>query len=454
MYRVIIVDDENWVMESLKARINWNEHGFQVIGQASNGIEACEIIQRSKPDLVFTDIRMPGMGGLDLIKTVSRINKDTKFIVISGYPEFEYAQKAMNSGAVGYCLKPFNEKEIISLLNNIKLLWKSDSSLESRFFDFIEINGHNEHLKIVEVFNELGLRWDGTDEVMVVISIGAGELKLSGEINIITLKMGMHKRLHFVEGKNPPVMAEKLKKCVLHEIKSIGIGRSVSMVCDMNAAFEEASLTAYQYFVTGRSQVYEYLYTNQKAVDGILMRLEKSISDKDIISTEDIFKEIDALMQQGVFTTEHAFRIYRMTMYFLYKLTTDRYEENILNYEQMVESFGSVHNMIKYLNDFAVMQMKGKFDFIKKEVKSDTLKSILKYINQNFWKNISTQSISQEFFINHSYMCQLIKKETGKTFTEYLSELRINHACENAEEFQPAYNRNRRENRIRRLFLF
>ena len=73
MFKVLLADDESWVVESLKASINWEEQGFGVIGTAGNGSEALEMIQKLKPDLVFADIRMPGLNGLELIRKASEL---------------------------------------------------------------------------------------------------------------------------------------------------------------------------------------------------------------------------------------------------------------------------------------------------------------------------------------------------------------------------------------------
>src|SRR5690242_2899850 len=110
MYKVMLVDDEKWIIKSLKTSIDWHAHGFEIIAEASNGFEGLEKIKQLSPDLVFTDIRMPGMDGLELIRQTNELNKGISFIITSGYKEFEYAKKAIQYGALDYCLKPFEEE--------------------------------------------------------------------------------------------------------------------------------------------------------------------------------------------------------------------------------------------------------------------------------------------------------------------------------------------------------
>ncbi|MNR09815.1 putative response regulatory protein [compost metagenome] len=104
MFRVILVDDEKWIVEGLKAGVDWNKHGFQLVGDAGNGKEALPFIRELQPDVVITDIRMPEMNGLELIKHGKDISPNTLFVVLSGHADFAYAQKALNYGTFGYCL--------------------------------------------------------------------------------------------------------------------------------------------------------------------------------------------------------------------------------------------------------------------------------------------------------------------------------------------------------------
>lgn len=112
MYRAVIIDDEKWVVRSLAATIKDQEY-FEIVGEAFDGLSGLELIKQLKPDLAFVDIQMPGMGGLELLQTVNELHIGTLFIMISGYAEFAYAQKAMFHNAVGYCLKPFSKSELL-----------------------------------------------------------------------------------------------------------------------------------------------------------------------------------------------------------------------------------------------------------------------------------------------------------------------------------------------------
>ena len=118
MYSVYIADDEMWVIVGLKKRIEKTGLPFQVIGEANNGVMALEEIEKKKPDILFTDIRMPGYSGLELLELLRKKELQTKVILISGYAEFEYAQSAIRNGAY-YLLKPIDQEKLQIVLERI-----------------------------------------------------------------------------------------------------------------------------------------------------------------------------------------------------------------------------------------------------------------------------------------------------------------------------------------------
>lgn len=112
MIKMIIVEDEKVIRETIAKSIKWDEIGVELIGTCKNGIEAYDMILDESPDIVMTDIRMPGLSGLELIQEISKMNLTISFIVLSGYDEFEYARTAMKYGVKQYLLKPSTENQI------------------------------------------------------------------------------------------------------------------------------------------------------------------------------------------------------------------------------------------------------------------------------------------------------------------------------------------------------
>src|SRR5690554_3629354 len=98
MCKVLIVDDERIIREGIAAVIPWGKYGFTLVGTAANGEEAYEIIKKEALDIVISDIKMPGMNGLQLIAKVKEEQPAVEFVVLSGYGEFEFARTAMQYG--------------------------------------------------------------------------------------------------------------------------------------------------------------------------------------------------------------------------------------------------------------------------------------------------------------------------------------------------------------------
>lgn len=114
--KLLIADDEENIRMGLKEVINWKSLGLEEIFAAADGIEALEVFKEHLPEIVITDVRMPGMDGLELSEKIKEISPSVHIIILSGYSEFEYAKKAMKLGVADYELKPVNIKELTGLV--------------------------------------------------------------------------------------------------------------------------------------------------------------------------------------------------------------------------------------------------------------------------------------------------------------------------------------------------
>ncbi|MDN5378651.1 MAG: two-component system, response regulator YesN, partial [Clostridiales bacterium] len=122
MLKAILADDEPFIRQGLKKLIDWGKCGYEVIAEAGDGLEAFEFIKKFQPDLVIADIKMPGMDGIELLEKVRGIFGDKiKFVILSGYYEFEYAKRAIRGKAAEYILKPVNKEEFSAVLEKIRL---------------------------------------------------------------------------------------------------------------------------------------------------------------------------------------------------------------------------------------------------------------------------------------------------------------------------------------------
>lgn len=156
MLRAILADDEAVILKGLRKLIDWEKMGIQIVGEARDGKEALELIERVKPDLAVSDIAMPELDGLDMLKRIGEMGLYTKVIFVSGYQEFSYAKRAVKYGAVDYILKPVEQEELEAALkkavglvdeqSRLKLLaTEQDESELARIFH--KINGNQEYAR-------------------------------------------------------------------------------------------------------------------------------------------------------------------------------------------------------------------------------------------------------------------------------------------------------------------
>ena len=117
MYKVIIVEDELLTRKGLIQTIPWSDHGCEVVGEASGGQDGIRMALQANPDIVITDIHMPGVDGLNMIESLKK-HIDCEFIIFSGYGQFSYAKKALELGARGYLLKPVDDDEFLQVLDD------------------------------------------------------------------------------------------------------------------------------------------------------------------------------------------------------------------------------------------------------------------------------------------------------------------------------------------------
>lgn len=119
MYKVFIVDDEPFIIEGLYDIVDWAALGMEIVGHAENGLEALEALKVTPADILVTDISMPKMNGLDLIRFVREIHPDLKVIVLSGFNDFAYVKEGLTLGIENYLLKPINLEEFKATLNTV-----------------------------------------------------------------------------------------------------------------------------------------------------------------------------------------------------------------------------------------------------------------------------------------------------------------------------------------------
>ena len=119
LYRVLLVDDEEDIRVGISRKMDWSGLGFELVGEAENGRDALELAESLQPDVVLTDIKMPFMDGLELCRILTERLPASKFVVFSGFDDFEYAKQAIQMNVSEYILKPINAPELTAVLERL-----------------------------------------------------------------------------------------------------------------------------------------------------------------------------------------------------------------------------------------------------------------------------------------------------------------------------------------------
>lgn len=138
--KILIVEDEVKTREGIEKLIRMAGPGYEIIGTAKNGVEGIEIATKEKPELIITDIRMNVMDGLEMIRHLNDLHFSCKYLILSGYADFQYARQAMNLGSVDYLLKPMTREMLEEALKKIEVILKAEaSSIQVSAFDTEEL---------------------------------------------------------------------------------------------------------------------------------------------------------------------------------------------------------------------------------------------------------------------------------------------------------------------------
>ena len=118
--KVMLVDDEPFIRQGMRMIIDWESYGYEIAAEAENGMQALEMLDGEEIDLVFVDLKMPRMSGLELIKAAQEREMEIRFIVLTGYADFSYAREALRLAVEDYLLKPIQKEELIGILERVK----------------------------------------------------------------------------------------------------------------------------------------------------------------------------------------------------------------------------------------------------------------------------------------------------------------------------------------------
>lgn len=470
--RLLIADDEPKLCQLIINLIDFEKLDLELVGQANNGLDALDIIKYQNIDIVLTDVRMPGLNGIELMEEALKIKKDIYFIVISGYDDFSYVQSALRMGAIDYILKPIKKSELNQSLENailkpitiknkenkisvrkntLKQIFIKKYSLktvteynEKYFFDFKEANFMSFCLKISSPNPNQALELSQISfDIESIFNPIFKELVFDYEYTVHNCFLfGI---LNFsTENYEKIIESLKLFRKKMVEQKST---YDFSIHPSIGVSFFTKDVTILNALVTA----------SVMNVDTRLFRASSGFfDDTDIHSTYDFEKifpkwEKDISLVIESLNTEFLTEVFssfqsKVDLYVVLGwelletvkkckeiLITKLLELDLSDEDILIESevFNSAVNTIasaEMLINYFFTWCKNIISHISNTIQSAPSNSVrlaLKYIEENYAENLSLEHVGEYVGLNASYFSTLFKKETNKNFLEYLTEVRI-----------------------------
>ena len=414
MYQVLIADDEPSVIESLEESLDWGALGLELAGSVGSGREAWEFCHREKVDIVILDIRMPGLNGLELCEKLRKESEEIQLIIISGYAEFSYAERAMRYGVLGYCLKPLEYDKLTRLLlRAVKNLEKAaPADFDGSFLDALE-NGDTELVK--KILESRGMR-----EELFFTAVTAGEerLELSPEEGIL-LDLGQGQCGYITQ---QAISEERLRKYLSRPgNQGAGIGEKSVRAEELSQEIQTCIAKAYQFFVTPQNRLCRRL--EEKKAAALLEKVQKSVWED---RWEQVCDQLGEMERGGMdfFTVRSAVKLCNIifTGSLFREEETDYY---IYGIRQLVTEYGNLKTMLESLR---AAILAARTEGAEENYTNAAFMKLMVYIRENYKKEISLSTAGEALHMNPNYVSQLFKKEAGITFIHYITQLRMEEA--------------------------
>lgn len=483
MYTVVVADDEEELRRAIIRRIDWESIGFRVVGEAENGVEALELVEKAEPDLLLTDIKMPFISGIELARQVREIRPTTQIAFLSGFDEFSYAQQAIQYNIISYMLKPISvadlTKELVSIKEKIDNLFqdfrdKQQNRMDkSSFLMPLLMDGYHAEDKeegekmLIRSAIESGVLKDYNNDfryAVIITSIRDERGKnctVQAHVHSVDsiLKKYMKHESFYWNGKvislliATPAALDKYMHILVGDVVqstkrimglncSIGVSRVMDRLSECHDAYIEA-LNALDY--SGKADSGVHYITDEEHAEGIdgqeilniVTEVEALIRGSQGSELERYLEELFDRMQEMRVSRAKANYLMVQLLASVCKIIyavadgeeIERIQKNTL-LQSIVFQDGSFREMQGKLTEFC-LSAKEMVGSQRKKSSRVLCEKTLQIIESEFGNgNISLVSVSGEIGVSPNYLSALIKKETGKTFIDLLTGKRMEEAKE------------------------
>lgn len=437
MYKVLIVDDEPWVAYGIAHLIDWEASGFDVVGEAYDGLTALQLITEHIPHVVVSDIRMPGLDGIQLLEKLKEKGLDVEVILISGYSEFQYAQQALRLGAFDYLLKQVEAEQLLDTVQRVKehLQTKQRSLQQVDLFlhDLFELLEPSSGMTIGEFaankgvplmypdFRFVGCQYGGSSSVLPL----AVEEELIG-IKTLYLRTGLNHwavLVNYDEADNSRNFLDYLSD-VIKQVQHAGISSKGNSSTLLAQLYQESQIALCSVIFYQHEQLMQYKPGEPDNQDNkMVLQMELAIKEGDRAKISELLAEWEHRCKQEQIAVDRLAMIYNQFISLLmkyYRRSADFIELEHLSFDQLVRHYRSHAGLFARLG--ALFEQTNDKEA---HISNDQAQKIIAFIDGSYTEDILLGALAKQFNLSLGYLSMLVKKETGKTYSEYVTEKRL-----------------------------
>jgi two-component system response regulator YesN len=465
MYRVLLVDDEPTIREGLRTLIPWEDKGFQVVDTAANGHEALLKCEQMIPDLLIADIRMPGMNGLELVRNIRSQGLDIHILILSGYADFEYAKQALSLKIDGYLLKPVDEDELISYLDQL------NGQLHVELASKIE-NANERESGMKRVIQALlseeeqsashyadSLKWDSYEIILIKVMISKEDIPAPLPIIKQRLEALFDQRERGIVFVVDTYIGILLKKGIEGDWSRSNLYKDIVEACsgqvidfaavsggvvhqwsDLMVSYRHAlKVMNNRFFHQAGMLISEDLGTSPRenrvgdnnnksllseAIDTLYLALV--IGNQEAVTV--LIKELAEAMESDGYTEEEFKSMFtQLFASVLEKLNDHRSHIESLDLRRRIMDIHKeqrYHLFLERLNAIA----KSIVDALGDTGNDKQIKRMVDLIHRDYSESLKLEKLAELFNYNSAYLGKLFKQVTGDHFNTYLDKVRIEQA--------------------------
>lgn len=421
--KILIVDDEYIIRERLK--LNVEKAGFNIVGEAGNGLQALEIYKKTMPHIIISDISMPAMSGIDLLEVIRETDPLVKFVFLTGYSEFDYAMSALKNNVSDYLLKPLDTVELIGVLEKMVLEIKSEKKL-------ISMKKENEMIKegsfIVHFFSSGDIHPDMNRDLASILlnPDGIKMLMIFGNVDLVNNDEDVYpieNNTYLIFSKKNSGRIKEL--CTVNSYAAMGI--SCHSERELKLSYLHLRRILLYRFFRPRIHVYNdevYKNADKEKMQALELQKRKLLQENKI---EEVCELIDLELSDLKTPANLEYYVYLIKGLVFRK--SEKLKAAMINDHSpiwILEQFSSLSEFKVWLKSLIqITQVESS-----QNCELNLTARVKLFLNENYTSFINLDKIALNVFAHPNYISSKFKEEEGLSVTEYLCALRLEKAHE------------------------